>query len=150
MQDILLGGLATESNGKPLKSGGMIYLNEKNKKKINLNKPIKILSPTERVDKDMKLYKGEEQGDGKINWVDPTPLLPTPQSMVIDTGEVLFKRNCASCHAVNKVLTGPALAGMEERITDKKKLFDIIRNNIEVLKSGDPYYNCTINGKKFR
>ena len=30
-------------------------------------------------------------------------------------GKALFTANCASCHAVNKRLTGPALAGVEER-----------------------------------
>src|SRR3954467_2071053 len=44
-------------------------------------------------------------------------------------GQALFSANCASCHAVNKELTGPALAGVEGRWGDKKKLHAWIRNN---------------------
>ena len=37
-------------------------------------------------------------------------------------GKALFSQNCASCHAVNKKLTGPALAGVEDRWSEKKNL----------------------------
>ncbi len=45
-------------------------------------------------------------------------------------GKALFQTNCASCHALNKKLTGPALAGFEERgpWSDRKKVYDWIRN----------------------
>lgn len=45
-------------------------------------------------------------------------------------GKALFQANCASCHAVNKKLTGPALAGLEGRgpWSDRKKLYAWIRN----------------------
>ncbi|HRH59998.1 MAG TPA: cytochrome c [Chitinophagaceae bacterium] len=56
-------------------------------------------------------------------------------------GKELFKANCASCHAIHKNLTGPALAGIEERVPDKELLYRWIRNNQEVLKSGEPYFN---------
>lgn len=54
-------------------------------------------------------------------------------------GKTLFSNNCASCHAVNKRLTGPALAGVEDRWPDKKMLHAWIHNNQAVLKSGFPY-----------
>jgi len=50
--------------------------------------------------------------------------------------------NCASCHAINKRLTGPALAGINERVADKKLLHDWIRNNKKVLQSGNDYFNA--------
>ncbi|MES2328238.1 MAG: c-type cytochrome [Bacteroidota bacterium] len=56
-------------------------------------------------------------------------------------GKTLFQTNCASCHAVNKKVTGPALAGVEGRWSDKAKLHAWIKNNAAVLKSGDPYAN---------
>ena len=56
-------------------------------------------------------------------------------------GQALFSANCASCHAVHKDLTGPALAGVEDRWTDKKKLHAWIRNNQAFLKTGDKYAN---------
>lgn len=54
-------------------------------------------------------------------------------------GKALFTTNCASCHAVNKKVTGPALAGVEDRWPDKAKLHAWIKNNIAFQKTGDPY-----------
>ena len=56
-------------------------------------------------------------------------------------GKALFSANCASCHAVKKDLTGPALAGVEERWGDDKKLYAWIKNNQAFLKTGDKYAN---------
>ena len=56
-------------------------------------------------------------------------------------GQALFSSNCASCHAVHKDLTGPALAGVEERWGDKERLYAWIRNNQAFLKTGDKYAN---------
>ena len=55
-------------------------------------------------------------------------------------GQELFKENCATCHAVDKNLSGPALAGIEERIKDKQLLYAWIRNNAAVLLTGDKYF----------
>lgn len=60
-------------------------------------------------------------------------------------GKALFSANCASCHAVNKRLTGPALAGVEERWPDKAKLYAWIKNNQAFLKTGDKYANDLYN-----
>ena len=56
-------------------------------------------------------------------------------------GKTLFQTNCASCHAVHKKSTGPALTGVEDRWPDKAKLHAWIKNNAAVLKSGDKYAN---------
>lgn len=48
-------------------------------------------------------------------------------------GKALFSQNCASCHAVNKQLTGPALAGVLDRVSDRKLLNEWIRDNEKVL-----------------
>ena len=56
-------------------------------------------------------------------------------------GKSLFSANCASCHAVHKNLTGPALAGVEERgpwASDKKKIYAWIHNPAGFSKT-DPY-----------
>ena len=60
-------------------------------------------------------------------------------------GKSLFSQNCASCHAVNKKLTGPALAGIEDRWPDKKNLYAWIKNNQAFLKTGDAYANKLYN-----
>lgn len=56
-------------------------------------------------------------------------------------GKALFQQNCASCHAANKKLTGPALAGVEDRWPEKKNLYAWIKNSAAFLKTGDPYAN---------
>jgi cytochrome c2 len=45
-------------------------------------------------------------------------------------GKQLFQQNCQSCHAINKQLTGPALAGVETRgpWTDRANLYKWIHN----------------------
>jgi len=63
----------------------------------------------------------------------------------VAAGKTLFSGKCASCHGVHKQITGPALAGVEERIPDKKKLHAWIRNNQAVLKTGDPYFVARFN-----
>ncbi len=60
-------------------------------------------------------------------------------------GKSLFSQNCASCHAVNKKLTGPALAGVEDRWPEKKNLYAWIKNNQAFLKTGDAYANKLYN-----
>jgi len=55
-------------------------------------------------------------------------------------GRQLFMQNCASCHDPNlqKVLTGPALAGVSDRWPDKKMLHAWIKNNRKVIDAGYP------------
>jgi mono/diheme cytochrome c family protein len=119
LADILLAGLTTESNGKPLQSGGMIFINATmNGKPVELIKPIKISIPTDIYDDRMQLFKGELQQDSSINWVDPQPLDTGATSKKLKTGELLFKANCASCHKIRKDFTGPALAGCRNREPD--------------------------------
>ena len=65
--------------------------------------------------------------------------------MAQPNGQALFSANCASCHAVHKDLTGPALAGVEDRWGDKTKLHAWIRNSSAFLKTGDKYANDLYN-----
>lgn len=60
-------------------------------------------------------------------------------------GAKLFMDNCATCHKIDKDLTGPALRGIEGRVKDNKLLYAWIRNNQAVLKSGDPYFTDLYN-----
>ncbi|OZV71114.1 c-type cytochrome [Winogradskyella aurantia] len=59
-------------------------------------------------------------------------------------GKSLFNANCAACHKLNKPMTGPALANVEQRLYDEEGLDrewinKWIRNSSSLIKSGDPY-----------
>jgi cytochrome c551/c552 len=53
-------------------------------------------------------------------------------------GKQLFNQKCASCHAIDKQLVGPALKGVEDRWPDKNQLYSWVRNSASVVKSGYP------------
>ena len=55
------------------------------------------------------------------------------QDDLIETGQSLFLQKCASCHAVNMNLIGPALKGVEKRWHYKENLYAFIRNAQEVI-----------------
>ncbi len=68
-------------------------------------------------------------------------ILSFGNKLYAQNGQALFSSNCASCHAVYRDLTGPALAGVEDRWGDKDRLYSWIRNNQAFLKTGDKYAN---------
>jgi len=72
-------------------------------------------------------------------------LISAGNSLYAQDGKVLFQSNCASCHNPIKVITGPALKGVTERVPDKKLLYDWIHNNGKVLASGNPYFTKLFN-----
>jgi mono/diheme cytochrome c family protein len=130
MKDILLAGLTTQSNGQPMTSGGMIYINTKDKRDVKPSKPISVALPTAYVNEDMQLFKGEEQADGSVNWVNPDSLPATAQTISIEEGRQLFEQNCRTCHELDRNLTGPALRGFTERgpWRNRRNLYSWIHN----------------------
>jgi cytochrome c2 len=60
-------------------------------------------------------------------------------------GKTLFQINCAQCHNPIKVITGPALKGVTERVPDRQLLHDWVHNNTKVLASGNVYFNNLFN-----
>ena len=61
-------------------------------------------------------------------------------------GKSLFNQNCAACHALNRKMTGPALANvatrlMEEEGLDREWLYKWIKNSPGMIASGDAYAN---------
>ena len=60
-------------------------------------------------------------------------------------GKALFQTHCAACHTVHKDMTGPALAGTEDRWADKDLLHEWILNSSKVVASGDAYANEMFN-----
>lgn len=61
-------------------------------------------------------------------------------------GKQLFNTNCAACHALNRKMTGPALANVESRLQEeeglgKEWLYKWIKNSQGMISAGDPYAN---------
>lgn len=57
-----------------------------------------------------------------------------------EAGEKLFKTNCAVCHRMDdKMLTGPGLAGVMERVPSRDWLKSWIKNNVALIQAGDDY-----------
>lgn len=57
----------------------------------------------------------------------------------IAAGKALFNANCKSCHAVDKKVIGPPLAGVVERAPSIPWIIDWVHNSSKVIASGDAY-----------
>ncbi len=64
--------------------------------------------------------------------------IPT-EPAAIKAGETLFVANCKACHAVDRKLVGPALAGVEGRAPSIQWIIDFVHNSARVIASGDEY-----------
>lgn len=66
----------------------------------------------------------------------------SPQPIIVNSkGQQLFKQNCASCHALDRDIQGPALAEALNRgpwVQDKKNIYAWIHNPQEFM-SRDGY-----------
>ncbi|WP_165747691.1 cytochrome c3 family protein [Cellulophaga sp. Z1A5H] len=64
-------------------------------------------------------------------------------------GKSLFNQNCAACHALNKKMTGPALANVEASIEEeglnREWIYAWVKNSSGVIASGDAYANKLYN-----
>ena len=130
--DIVLAGLTTMSGSQPLSSGGMIYINAAEGYKVEIKKAIEILVPSKTYNPDMQVFKGEEKNNGSIDWTEPAALPKDDTQIKIETGERLFKANCASCHKIDTDFTGPSLAGVTYR-RPKQWLYDFTRNSAAMV-----------------
>lgn len=73
---IVKSNLTTTSNGKPLQTGGMIFVNARSEDwpvKIASEKSIGVAIPTKENREGMQFFKGTETANG-INWIEPTAL----------------------------------------------------------------------------
>ena len=53
-----------------------------------------------------------------------------------EEGKLIFNSRCASCHNINKTLTGPALAGVHER-RDIEWIINFVHSSQAMVKKGD-------------
>ncbi len=115
IQQMIQAGLTTQSNGNPLSSGGMIYINAAAEQKVTIKQSIKVAIPTNYLANNMKLFKGEPTEDGSINWNNPVTLPENKQVNQIEQGRVLFQSKCTNCHSIGENSTGPDLANILKR-----------------------------------
>jgi cytochrome c551/c552 len=54
----------------------------------------------------------------------------------VDDGKKIFTSRCASCHNVNKVVLGPALAGVTDRHSEDW-IIKFVHSSQKVIKAGD-------------
>ncbi len=140
--EMLAGGMTTESNGRLLRSGGMIFINatvEGNA--TELIKPISVSIPNNYYDNNMEVFKGVETDSGTINWVDPFPVDTSFQSRQWNIGKTIYQSKCAPCHILGKDFVGPNLANVEERIPDRKRILEFVNNPVKAMSS-NPYFQC--------
>ena len=62
-------------------------------------------------------------------------------------GKQLFNQNCAACHALDRRMTGPALANVAARLIEEEGLdcewiYSWIKNSAGMIASGDSYANA--------
>jgi len=55
-----------------------------------------------------------------------------------DEGKKIFTTRCAACHNVNKAMTGPALAGIDQR-RDIEWIINFVHSSQALVKKGDAY-----------
>jgi cytochrome c551/c552 len=114
LSEMVKAGLVTQSGGQPLSSGGMIYINVANGQKVTITRPIQVAIPASYLQKNMQLYKSDTSAD-QVDWVKPVALPENKQLASMQNGQILFQNNCASCHSIDKDLTGPKLAHFPRR-----------------------------------
>jgi hypothetical protein len=140
--EMLYAGLTTESNGRLLESGGMIYINAtQSGKGVNPSSPISVSIPSEYINPSMQLFKGEENAEGDINWIDPMPLDTTPQPVRFSKARSLLANECKNCHSIFRDGTGPALSGVEKRIPDRNLIKHFIWNPARLAMTNE-YFRC--------
>ncbi|RYY55083.1 MAG: cytochrome c [Chitinophagaceae bacterium] len=137
---ILLSGIPTLANGRPLKSAGMFSFDASaDGRPIEPSLPVAVTIPATQVDNDMQLFQGEIAKDSTINWVEPIAIDTLPLKNLVKTGEKLFQ-SCRSCHAIFKDGTGPALHNLQYRgpWKDARQLTRFISNPAAFM-AGDRY-----------
>jgi mono/diheme cytochrome c family protein len=133
--DIVLAGLTTTFNGKPLRSGGMIFLDYDKKQEVTINGKIEVSVPTNNYIAGMKAFDGAVTNDS-IKWQNPLPLANDSSSEQNAFGEMLFKAQCNNCHKPYQDYTGPALAGVTLR-RGKDWIYRFIKNPAGMIATND-------------
>jgi hypothetical protein len=114
--EMLLSGLSTNSDKGILSSAGMFLFASAMATPISIVKPISVKAPYSNEAKGMQLYTATSDSVGQRTWVEPTSIALSKEAQLVQRGQALFMTMCNSCHAVNTDATGPALAGVTQRL----------------------------------
>lgn len=60
-------------------------------------------------------------------------------SVDYNTGKKLFKANCSACHTVDRVICGPGIRGVFDRIPSDRWFIDYILKRDSLIEIEDPY-----------
>ncbi len=147
IEAIVAAGLTTTtSDGQPLSSNGMFYINVAAGQEAKLVKALTINTPSNEFNPKAQLYNGIEN-EGNISWENPKPVLENGAVDALALGKNLFTNNCASCHKIDKVLVGPALLHVTKRLP-RQWLYDFTSNWLKLCATGDCYANAISNYDK--
>ncbi len=136
MQQIVLAGLGTATtDSKPLSSAGMFYLAATADKTAKVVQPIQVNLPTNTVNDSMKLFAAKEI-NGDLQWEKPISFKVKKPLAIVAKGKALFSANCASCHAIYKDATGPALYNIR-KIRSRDYLQAFTNNWRLLVEAGD-------------
>lgn len=88
--------------------------------------------------------KSSKEKKDEVDWeeVNKTPKSDGKPVANQLNGEVLFKRNCASCHDARKIILGPALMGSIKRWAEaglRWKIYDYVRSSGKFNINGNAY-----------
>jgi cytochrome c5 len=97
ISEMISAGLTTQSNGQLLSSGGMIYINAVDEGSVKIAQPLQVSIPSNYINNDMQLFKGEADANGNMNWTNPTAL-NNVQLQSLNAGRILYESKCTSCH----------------------------------------------------
>lgn len=88
----------------------------------------------------LKLYMINFHPDNSSSGTIPVIEHNEVKSETHSIGKKLFLANCAACHHPEKIIIGPALNGVQSRITDKILLHQWVHNSSKVLAGGNTYF----------
>lgn len=139
-RDIIAAGMQTKSNGKILSSGGMIYFNATaDGKNLEMVKSIDVSTPSNSYDPDMKLFKGDTNSIGEVNWIEPINIDTPKLKKSVLIGEKIFAASCANCHKKNREYTGPQLFDVVKRVPSREWIYQFIKSPAAMIASKEPY-----------
>jgi len=105
-EKIMQQGLSTTSNGQLLQTAGMFYINGfVNEKPVSLVKKIDVSVPAKNVNPKMQLFNGVQDSTGRINWVNPKPIINGLRTYDITTLDFYPTRYIPTLKALGKDYT---------------------------------------------